>query len=376
MIRKVFSDIDWPLLVPVGLLVAISSLTLISFEIAEVRLVTQSLVLKHILFAFAGMIIALSLAQLDYRLFRGISRKLFLITLLSLILVLVLGQTVKGSSRSIFLFGIGVQPVEFAKVVSIILMAKYLSTYHRQMSSFWSIIFSGVPIFIFTVLTLLQPDFGSGMILMTIWLCMLILGGIRIINIGYLSLLGGSFGWLAWTTILRPYQKQRILTFLDPTADPLGTGYNTLQSIQSVASGGWIGEGVGTGVQSTYVPEVHTDFLFAGFAQEWGFLGVSVYFILVVLFFTRLFFLAKESQSVFSRMIIVGVMTAISIQMTINLGMNIGVLPVTGTPLPLMSYGGSSMISTFVMIGLVLSVKKHKQAQGTIFMKDQYDIFG
>ena len=376
MIRKFFFDIDWMLLVPIALLLAMSLITLISFHTADVRLVSQGLVIRHIIFSLAGIGLALLIAQIDYRLLHGLSRKLFWITLASLILVLVIGETIKGATRWIFIFGFGIQPVEFAKVVSIVLMAKYLATYHRRMASFWLILFSGGPIFIFIALILAQPDFGSAMILMVIWIGMTILGGIRLIHMGYLALMGVLSGWISWAMLLRPYQQQRVLTFLDPMADPLGTGYNTLQSIRSVSAGGWVGEGVGTGIQATYVPEIHTDFIFAGFAQEWGFLGVSIYFLILGLLFTRLFFLAQETQDVFSRMIITGVIIALSFQTTINIGMNIGILPITGRTLPFMSYGGSSMISTFIMIGLILSIKKHRQSEGTVFMREKYDIFG
>ncbi len=376
MIRKFFTGIDWMLLVPIFLLVVMSSLTLISFHTAGVRLVSQGLVFRHIFFILFGLGISLLTAQMDYRLLHGVSRKLFWITLASLALVLVLGETTKGATRSIPFFGIGIQPVEFAKIVAVILVAKYLATYHRRMASFWSILFSGFPIFIFIGFTMLQPDLGSSMILTVTWVGMTILGGIQLIHIGYLSLMGLATAWISWSVLLRPYQQQRVLTFLDPMADPLGTGYNTIQSIRSVSAGGWTGEGIGTGIQATYVPEVHTDFIFAGFAQEWGFLGVSMYFLILILIFARLFFLAKETHDVFSRMIIIGVIVSLSFQIFINIGMNIGILPITGKPLPFMSYGGSSMISTFLMIGLVLSIKKHQQSEGTMFMREGYDIFG
>ncbi len=376
MIGRFCKDIDWLLLVPITLLVVMSCITLISFHTAGVRLVSEGLVVRHIIFVILGMTGALLIAQMDYRLLHGVSRKLFWITLSSLVLVLLIGETSKGATRWIQIFGVGVQPVEFAKVVTIVLVAKYLATYHRRLASFWSIFFSGVPIFIFIGFLMAQPDLGSSLILGVTWIGMIILGGIRLLHLGYLSIIGLITGWISWTMILRPYQQQRVLTFLDPMADPLGSGFNTIQSVRSVSAGGWMGEGVGTGIQTTYVPEVHTDFIFAGFAQEWGFLGVSMYFLILILLFARLFFLAKETHDVFSRMIIIGVIVALSFQTTINIGMNVGILPITGRTLPFMSYGGSSMIGTFLMIGLVLSVKKHRQSEGTIFMREGYDIFG
>jgi rod shape determining protein RodA len=175
-----------------------------------------------------------------------------------------------------------------------------------------------------------------------------------------------------WIWVFKDYQKQRILTFLDPTSDPLGSGYNILQSMKSVSSGGLMG----VKEQIVFVPEVHTDFIFSGFAQQWGFIGVSIYFMIILLIIGRILYIGFKSQDSFPRLIILGVVLSIIIQLMINIGMNIGALPITGVPLPFMSYGGSSMLVYWMLIGLVLSVQKYKLSQGTIFMKDSQDIFG
>ncbi|MEX0597570.1 MAG: FtsW/RodA/SpoVE family cell cycle protein, partial [Candidatus Paceibacterota bacterium] len=218
----------------------------------------------------------------------------------------------------------------------------------------------------------LQPDFGTAVILIFIWLGMLFFGGIKFHHI--LSL--GGIGLLIiiglWLWVFKEYQQQRILTFFDPTSDPLGSGYNVLQSMSSVSAGGLMG----VKEQIVLVPEIHTDFIFSGFAQQWGFVGVSIYFITILLIIARILYIGLKSQDSFPRMIILGVTLSILIQLMINIGMNIGLLPVTGVPLPFMSYGGSSMLVHWILIGLVLSIQKYKLSQGTIFMKDNKDIFG
>jgi rod shape determining protein RodA len=242
------------------------------------------------------------------------------------------------------------------------------------MTNFYSIIFSGIPIFLFSGLVILQPDFGSAILLLGVWFGMILLGGTKIIHIIYISILSLLSIAFAWFIILLPYQKQRVLTFFDPLADPLGSGYNSLQAMRAISSGGLMGRGIAVGNQVISVPEIHTDFIFAGFAQEWGLIGISVYFAVLIWIFTRLFFIAKATSDVFSRNLVIGAMVLLLLQTIVNIGMNIGILPITGTPLPFMSYGGSAMMSFFIVIGLVLSVDKHKQSEGTIYMNtDRFD---
>jgi rod shape determining protein RodA len=225
---------------------------------------------------------------------------------------------------------------------------------------------------IIVFLILLQPDFGTAAILILIWLGMVIFGGIKLQHIFILFTIGLISVSSLWAFVFKDYQKQRILTFLDPTADPLESGYNILQSMKSVSSGGLMG----VKEQVVFVPEVHTDFIFSGFAQQWGFVGVSIYFILILLIIGRILYIGFKSQDSFPRIIILGVALSITTQLIINIGMNIGFLPITGVPLPFMSYGGSSMLVYWILIGLVLSIQKHKLSQGTIFMRDDQDIFG
>ncbi len=372
---RVVRGIDWIFVGAILAIVAMSIITLAGFYSSEVRLVTDTLIAKHVFSIVLGVCIAFSLSFLDYRLLQNSSRSLFIGIVGLLLALFVTGQTLKGAQSWFTLFGFGIQPVELAKVVTILLVAKYMATYHRRLSSFWSILFSGIPVMVIVLLTLAQPDFGSASMVFMTWLLMIFLAGIRVVHGFYLLLMGvGGFGFL-WLFVFREYQKLRIMTFLNPTADPLGAGYNSIQSMRTVTNGGWFGQGVGAGARYS-VPEVHSDFIFAGFSQGWGFVGVTVYFVLLVVILWRLFSLAMEVRDVFGRMIILGVASVFLVQTVVNIGMNLGVLPITGVPLPFMSYGGSSMMGFFLMVGLILSIQKHRQAKGTVYMRNDQDIFG
>lgn len=370
--RKLLFSIDWLTILPVFTLATIGLLVLIGFNMDGVTNVSQSLIIKHIISIFIGLTIAILISKVDYRVFSTLIQPLFFAISTLLILVLIFGDKINGA-KSWFSIGIfNLQPAEFAKIVVVLIISHYFARYHHKINSFISIILSLLPVIIIVFLILLQPDFGTASILILIWLGMLIFGGIKLQHIFILSMIGLISISSLWMWVFKDYQKQRILTFLDPTSDPLGSGYNILQSMKSIGSGGLLG----VREQTIFVPELHTDFIFSGFAQQWGFIGVSIYFTLILLIMGRILYIGFKSQDTFPRLIILGVVLSILIQLMINIGMNIGVLPITGVPLPFMSYGGSSMLVYWILIGLVLSVQKHKLSQGTIFMKDNQDIFG
>ncbi len=370
--RKLVFSVDWLTVLPVLALATMGLIVLIGLNMNGVSIVSQSLIVKHIISIFIGLIIAIIISQIDYRVFSTLIQPLFFGISSLLILVLMFGDRINGA-RSWFSIGIfNLQPAEFAKIVVILIVSHYFSRYHHKINSFVSMILSLFPVFIIVSLILLQPDFGTAAILIFIWLGMVIFGGIKLQHIIILFMIGLVSISTLWIWVFQDYQKQRILTFLDPTSDPLGSGYNILQSMKSVSSGGLMG----VKEQIVFVPEVHTDFIFSGFAQQWGFIGVSIYFMIILLIIGRILYIGFKSQDSFPRLIILGVALSITIQLMINIGMNIGTLPITGVPLPFMSYGGSSMLVYWILIGLVLSIQKYKLSQGTIFMKDSQDIFG
>jgi rod shape determining protein RodA len=370
--RKLLFAIDWLTILPILSIAIIGTLILIGLNMNGVINVSQGLIIKHIIFIFIGLAIAIIISQIDYRVFATLIQPLFFGISTLLILVLIFGERINGA-KSWFSIGIfNLQPAEFAKIIVILIISHYFTRYHHKINSFLSIILSLLPVFIIVSLVLLQPDFGTAAILIFIWLGMLIFGGIKLQHIIILFMMGIVSISSLWIWVFKDYQKQRILTFLDPTSDPLGSGYNVLQSMKSVSSGGL----TGVKEQAIFVPEVHTDFIFSGLAQQWGFIGVSIYFMIILLIVGRILYIGFKSQDSFPRLILLGVVLSIIIQLMINIGMNIGALPITGVPLPFMSYGGSSMLVYWILIGLVLSIQKHKLSQGTIFMKDSQDIFG
>jgi rod shape determining protein RodA len=370
--RKLVFSIDWLTILLVLALSSMGLIVLIGLNMNGISIVSQSLIIKHIISIIIGLTMAIIISQIDYRVFSTLIQPLFFGISSLLILVLIFGDRINGA-KSWFSIGIfNLQPAEFAKIVVILIVSHYFTRYHHKINSFLSIILSLLPVFIIVSLVLLQPDFGTAAILISIWLGMVIFGGIKLQHIFILFIMGLVSTSSLWIWVFKDYQKQRILTFLDPTSDPLGSGYNILQSMKSVSSGGLMG----VKEQIVFVPEVHTDFIFSGFAQQWGFIGVSIYFMIILLIIGRILYIGFKSQDSFPRLIILGVVLSIIIQLMINIGMNIGALPITGVPLPFMSYGGSSMLVYWMLIGLVLSVQKYKLSQGTIFMKDSQDIFG
>jgi len=369
--RKFLLGIDWLTILPVLALTLMGVIILLNLHLNGLSIVSQSLILRHIISIVIGLVIAIIISQIDYRGLSTLIQPLFFGMSSLLILVLIFSERINGA-KSWFSIGVfNLQPGEFAKIVVVLIIAHYFSRYYHKINSFISVVLSLLPVIIIVFLILLQPDFGTAAILILIWLGMVIFGGIKLQHMLILFSIGlASIGSL-WIWVFKDYQKQRILTFLDPTTDPLGSGYNVLQSMKSISNGGLMGvKDIGI-----LVPEVHTDFIFSGFAQQWGFVGVSVYFILILLIIGRVLYIGSKSQDRFPRMIILGVTLCILTQLIINIGMNIGALPITGVPLPFMSYGGSSMVVYWILIGLVLSIQKHKLSQGTIFMRDQQDIF-
>ncbi len=353
------SEVDVVLGISLVFLWSLSTLTLLSFVVSPGVSLPEGTIFKHLLgIGLGGGLIGVVWGT-DYRFFRGLARPLYLITLGVLVLVLILGETVQGSSRWIAIFGLSFQPVELAKIVVIILMAKYMATYQTHLSSFAYIIYSAIPVILLSGLTFLQPDLGSAVMLIAVWFGMLLMARIRWVHLLYLVGFAFLVGGILWMGYLEPYQKERVYTFFNPYSAPLESGYNTIQAIQAVKRGGILGQGLSQGENLRYVPEVHTDFVFAGFAQQWGFVGVSVYFVLIGTIGVRLCILAFKAQDSFAQMVVGGTLALFIFQTGVHVGMNLGLLPITGLTLPFMSYGGSSMIAFSFLFGLVFSI--HRQ---------------
>jgi len=361
---QVLKKLDWVLIGAVLLLIIIGLLSIASASQARTGAFTNFK--KQLFFAVIGLILLGTFCFIDYRFLRNYSAVvliLYISSIFLLILLLVLGSRVRGSV-SWFQFGspigeFGFEPVEIMKFVLIVTLAKYFSNRHVDFGLIRHIFISGFYVLIPVALVLLQPDLGSAALLLIIWVGIMLVSGIRARHLLALFLIFTVISGFSWKFFLEDYQRARILTFFEPQKDPLGQGYNILQSIIAIGSGGFWGKGLGHGSQSqlNFLPEQHTDFIWATIAEEWGFFGVAFVLVLWGIIFWRLFIIAIGATTNFARLFVFGFMLLLLAQIAINIGMNMGFSPVIGIPLPLLSYGGSSLVTTLLAFGIVQNIK-------------------
>ena len=348
--------LDWHLIFIVLLLSGVGLLTIYGIGSPESLFFLK----KQIYFLILGIFLMLGLSFFDYRVFKNNSFILFIFYLLSLIsLIFVLfSQDIKGASSWFHLGPINFEPIEFIKIVVILFLAKYFSLRHIELYRIRHLVISGFYVALLVGLVLLQPDFGSALILLSIWFGIVIIAGIKIRHLVILCLIIILLFTCSWFLVLKDYQKQRILTFLNPQEDPYGGGYHISQSLIAVGSGGVFGQGFINNSQAglKFLPEQHTDFIFATLAEQRGLIGVSVLLILFAFLFWRIIKTALNSSNNFSRLFVSGLAIMILVQVVINIGMSMAILPITGLTLPLVSYGGSSLVSMFLALGILQSI--------------------
>ena len=301
----------------------------------------------------------------DYRFFRTGNTTFFFYVgiVLALILVLFIGEITLGAQSRFDLGFFSLQPADPAKLILIIVLAKYFSKRHELIGDFKHIIVSGLYAFVIFGLVFIQPDFGSGIILFFIWFGMILTAGIKLRHLLFVFLLGAiTFGGM-WQFAFQDYQKERIMTFLDPLADIQGAGYNAYQSTVAVGSGELFGKGIGYGTQSKqlFLPEYETDFIFAAFAEEWGLFGVFLLFCGFGVVVWRLLVHAILGASNFETLFATGVVILLVSHFFVHIGMNIGLLPVTGTTVPFLSYGGSHLVTEYVAISMVFAMRRYSR---------------
>ena len=305
----------------------------------------------------------------DYRFLRmgNTTFILYIAMVALLVLVLFVGEVTLGAQSRFDLGFFSVQPSDPAKLVLIAVLAKYFSKRHELIGDVRHIIISGLYAFVIFGLVFIQPDFGSAIILFFIWLGMVLVAGIRIKHLLAVFLLGALAFVLMWQFAFQDYQKQRIMTFLDPLSDIQGAGYNAYQSTIAIGSGQLFGKGVGYGTQSKlqFLPEYETDFIFAAFAEEWGLIGVILLFTLFGVVVWRLLCYAVKGATNFERLFATGVAILITSHFFVHIGMNIGVLPVTGTTVPFLSYGGTHLMTEFVGVGIVMAMSRYTRRRST-----------
>jgi len=316
------------------------------------------------------------LSFMDARMLRStsVSVALFMVTIGFLSTLFLLGKVSHGA-QSWFNFGLfSFQPSDFAKIALIIILAKYFSRRHIEIANIRHILISGFYAFSFFVLVLIHPDLGSAMIIGLIWLGMIMVSGVSKRHLLAMIAFAGLVFALLWSFGFREYQKDRIRNFIEPLSDIHGAGYNAYQSTIAVGSGTLFGKGVGYGTQSRlkFLPEYQTDFIFAAFAEEWGFVGIVIVFTLYGIIIWRIVIIAMNGATNFEILFGAGTAVYFIVHIFINVGMNIQLLPVTGTPLPFMSFGGTHILSEFILLGILMSMRRYSRPTHKDITKNEF----
>src|SRR3989344_4290632 len=318
---------------------------------------------RQIIWILVALIIFFIASTIDWRFLRRTNAVviLYVASFLVLSALFIFSTAIKGAQIWFSLGLFAVQPVDLVKLILVITLAKYFSRRHIEIANYRHIVVSGLYALILFAVVALQPDFGSAIIIFLIWFGMVLVSGISLKHLAVV--LGGgvvAFGIL-WFFIFAPYQKERILTFIDPTRDIRGSGYNAFQSMIAVGSGGLTGKGVGYGTQSRleFLPEYETDFIFAAFAEEWGFVGSVLLFTFLGIVIWRIIAISARGSTNFETFFGIGVAVIIMAHFIVNVGMNIGILPVTGVTLPFMSYGGSHLVTEFLALGILMGMRAY-----------------
>lgn len=349
---------DWFLTGAVLLLIAFGLISLFSLSGSSVFPYFE----RQTVWVGLGLALMVVSSFIDFRLFRtqGYAVLLFYTAvILLLVLVLLVDSKVRGIEAWLRIGGLVFQPVELAKLALIILLAKFFSKRHIEIYRIQHLAVSAVYMAIPTLLVLLQPDLGSAIILISIWVAMVVFSGMKLKHFFLLILLAAILFIVAWSLVLEPYQQSRITSFLNPYKDPKGAGYQMIQSMIAVGSGRIWGKGLGYGSQTHlhFLPEAETDFIFAAFAEEWGFIGITIMFVLFFLVLWRILMIGVRASDNFSRLYTLGFAALIFVQSFIHIGMNMGLMPVTGLTLPFVSYGGSSLVTLLIGVGILQNIK-------------------
>jgi rod shape determining protein RodA len=329
----------------------------------------QSIYKLQICWFILGLVFFFIMSSMSYRRLWDVTYFLYVAAVLLLLLVVILGAVRLGAQRWLRIAWFNFQPSEIVKLIMIIFLSRYFSAKSssnvtltlNNAGVFRSLVLPFFFIAIPVALIIEQPDLGSGAVVFFIFLAMLYISGVKLKYLSIIFLISLLFIPILWH-ILRDYQKERLLVFLNPNIDPLGAGYTIIQSKIAIGSGGFLGKGwlSGTQGQLRFLPESHTDFIFATFAEEWGFLGAVTLLILYYLLIKQGISIAQKTSDNFARLLASGVSLMLIMQVFINIAMTIGLAPVVGLPLPLMSYGGSSTLVTYISLGILASIDKQR----------------
>lgn len=294
---------------------------------------------------------------------------LYILGVLLLVALMFVGVRINGAQSWISFGFFNFQPADLVKLILILILAKYLARRHVEMKAMKHVVITGIYFLIPFALIFLQPDLGSALILLGIWFSMIMVSGISKKHLLFLLVLGVVSSLFMWSFVLQDYQKKRVKTFIDPLSDIQGAGYNAYQSTIAVGSGQLFGKGVGYGTQSrlSFLPEYETDFIFAAISEEWGFLGSLLILTLLIFIIIRILWNIKSLHNNFDILFSVGVVGYFMTHIIINVGMNIGIMPVTGVTLPFISYGGSHLLVEFISIGILMGMYRNAR----VYYRDQ-----
>lgn len=363
MAEKIIKKIDWLLFSFVVPLTLAGLVTMKSFVPQEG---TDSFFSKQIIFIPIAFAVFFIFSFIDFRFLKrtDVLVSLFLFLFLILIILFFLGHVSHGAKSWLDFGSFSFQPADMMKLVLILILAKYFSRRHVEIKNIKHIFISGLYAAIPFLLILLQPDFGSAIIIFLIWLGMVLVSGISKKHLLLVFLSGLVAFLILWTFAFATYQKERISNFFNPLADIHGSGYNAFQSTVAVGSGQIIGKGLGFGTQSRlkFLPEYQTDFIFAAFAEEWGFVGSMIILLLFSFLIWRILYLASLGTSNFEMLFGMGLAIYFVSHILINIGMNLGLMPVTGITLPFMSYGGSHLVTEFAGLGILMSMQRYARS--------------
>lgn len=349
--------IDFFLLIPALFLVFISLATLFSIDISLFR--------QQISFLLVGLIFYFLFLNIDYRFFEPYSKHLYALIIIGFFIVLLFGTVVNGSKSWLIFFGLHVQPEELIKPFFIVFIAYFLSrTKLSNLGKYAAAIGVTVPV-IFLILR--QPDTGTALVYIAAFCGMLLMYGFPFYYY-VISFFAVVVPMPVIFQLLRPYQKERLITLFNLTSDPFGSSYNAIQALISIGSGGFLGKGLGEGTQSVlrFLPERHTDFIFASISEDLGFIGGISVICLLSFILHRIYKVSTKLTDAYPYLIVVGSFFVLLVQIVINIGMNMGMMPIIGITLPLVSYGGSSLVTSFIILGIVSSIGHEYKKQQTL----------
>ncbi len=343
------------------LLISIGLLSLYSSSVGKADFLNFK---KQLVFAVLGVVLMFLVSRIDWRILRNepyLIMALYIIGCLGLVGLFFFAPEIRAVKGWYRVGPVSIDPIEFTKIVLALLLAKYFSVRHVEVYRIRHIFYSGLYILVPSVLLFFQPNLGQVLILFALWLMILLVSGIRIRSFLLIILVLLLILASGWSFLLKDYQKERILSFVTPQFEPLGAGWSRSQARIAIGSGGILGQGFLHGSQAQYgfLPEAQTDFIFSAIAEEFGFLGVSVIFGLLIVLIWRMIKIAIVSQTNFPRLFTSGLVILMFSQIFIHIGMNLGIMPIIGIPLPLISYGGNNLVLTCIGLGIVQSIKSH-----------------